>query len=89
MGKLLLWFGILYGNLSAMVGLAVLIVWWTKQPAGGQACMESGLSLSGCRSVLLVADVLVMGTATLLSFRRLSVVRRKFDGSEQEQQKRD
>jgi hypothetical protein len=83
MGKLLLWFGILYGNLSAMVGLAVIIVWWTKQPAGQQFCSAAGLSLSVCRSGLLVSDVLVMGTATLLSFRRLSMVRRKFDGTDQ------
>jgi len=87
MGKLLIWFGILYGNLSALVGLAVIIVWWTKQPAGHQFCTGIGLSVSSCRSALLVADVVIMGTATVMSFRRLSVVRRKFDGSGSENQR--
>ncbi len=87
MGKLLIWFGILYGNLSALVGLAVIIVWWTKQPAGQQFCTGIGLSVSSCRSALLVGDVLIMGTATVLSFKRLSVVRRKFDGSGAEQRR--
>lgn len=81
MGKLLIWFGILYGNLSALVGLAVIIVWWTKQPSGQQFCGNIGLSVTVCRSGLLLADVVVMGLATVMSFRRLSAVRRKFDGS--------
>jgi hypothetical protein len=83
MGKLLLWFGILYGNLSAMVGIAVIVVWWTKQSSGRQFCADFGMPLTTCRSALLVLDVLVMGVATLLSFRRLSVVRRSFEKSVQ------
>ncbi|MEY3903911.1 MAG: hypothetical protein RL189_3217 [Pseudomonadota bacterium] len=81
MGKLLMWFGILYGNLSALVGLAVIVVWWTKQPGGQQFCENVGLSLATCRSGLLLADVVVMGLATVMSFRRLAAVRRKFDGT--------
>lgn len=81
MGKLLMWFGILYGNLTALVGLAVIIVWWTKQPSGQQFCENVGLSLTACRSGLLLTDVVVMGLATLMSFRRLAAVRRKFDGT--------
>jgi hypothetical protein len=79
MGKLLIWFGILYGNLCALVGLAVVIVWWTKQPGGQQFCESVGLGLSACRSGLMVVDILVIGTATLMSFRRLAAVRRQFD----------
>jgi hypothetical protein len=72
MGKLLIWFGILYGNLCALVGLAVLVTWWTKHPSGQQFCQELGLQLTGCRAGLFVLDALVMGTATVMSFRRLS-----------------
>jgi hypothetical protein len=76
MGKLLIWFGILYGNLVSLVGLAVISVWWTKQPTGQQFCQDIGLRLTGCRSLLLLVDFVVMGTATLLSFQRLSAARR-------------
>lgn len=79
MGKLLIWFGILYGNLTALVGLAVIIVWWTRQPGGQGFCSGIGLDVSDCRSALLVLDVVIMGTATVLSFKRLSVVRRGFE----------
>lgn len=76
MGKLLIWFGILYSNLVAMVGLAVVIVWWTKQTEGQQFCQNFGMELTGCRSVLLVLDVVIMGTATFTSFRNLSRARK-------------
>lgn len=79
MGKLLLWFGILYGNLSALVGLAVLVVWWTQQASGQSFCSSLGLSPMGCRSGLLLADIVVMGVATVMSFRRLSEERRTFE----------
>lgn len=81
MGKLLIWFGILYGNLVALVGIAALIVWWTKQPAGQQFCESTGFGLSVCRSGLLVLDVFVMGLATVMSFRRLSAARRQVGGT--------
>ncbi|NBO38752.1 hypothetical protein EBU99_09225 [bacterium] len=80
MVKLLIWFAILYGNLVALVGLAVISVWWTKQSSGQQFCQAVGLQLTGCRSALLIADIAVMGSATLLSFRRLSLERRGFEG---------
>ena len=76
MGKLLIWFGILYSNLVAMVGLSVLIVWWTNQAEGQQFCGEVGMGVASCRSVLLILDLLIMGTATFTSFRNLSRVRR-------------
>jgi hypothetical protein len=76
MGKLLIWFGILYSNLVAMVGLAVLIVWWTGGADGQQFCQSIGLGLTGCRGMLLVLDVLIMGTATFTSFRNLSRARK-------------
>ena len=79
MGKLLIWFGILYGNIVAMVGLAVLAVWWTKEGSGRQYCQDLGLPLQGCRGLLLIADVVIMGSATFLSFRRLSATRRTHD----------
>lgn len=82
MGKLLIWFGILYGNLVSLVGLAVISVWWTKEPTGRQFCQDVGLELTGCRSVLLLADFVVMGTATVLSFRRLSAARQPAEKEE-------
>ena len=75
MGKILIWFGILYGNLVALVGLAVISVMWTKEPSGQQFCQAWGVSLTGCRTGLLVLDFFVMGTATFLSFRRLAQAR--------------
>lgn len=87
MGKLLIWFGILYSNLVAMVGLAVLIVWWTKQSEGQQFCQSFGMGLTSCRGVLLVLDVVIMGTATFTSFRNLSLARKSAerDSSKHEQ----
>jgi hypothetical protein len=87
MGKLLIWFGILYGNLVALVGLAGLVVWWTKQTGGQRFCDEWSLSLTGCRSVLLVADVLVMGYATYGSFSRLSDARRRMESKSNRNEK--
>ena len=79
MGKLLIWFGILYGNLVALVGLAVLAVWWTKDGSGHHYCQDLGLSLQGCRGILLVADFVIMGSATFLSFKRLSGTRKDLE----------
>lgn len=79
MGKLLIWFGVLYGNLVALVGLAGFVVWWTAQTGGQQFCSDVGLSLMGCRSVLLILDILIMGYATFISFRRLSKERRNVE----------
>ena len=79
MGKLLIWFSILYGNLVALVGLAGLVVWWTNQSSGQQFCSDLNLSLTGCRSVLLVVDILVMGYATYQSFGRLAAARRRME----------
>jgi hypothetical protein len=79
MGKLLIWFGILYGNLVALVGLAVITIWWTKESSGRQFCQAFGLGLTGCRSLLLILDFVVMGTATFLSFRRMSTARKNLD----------
>lgn len=79
MGKLLIWFGILYGNLVALVGLAVIAIWWTKDSSGQQFCQAVELDLTGCRSLLLILDFVVMGTATFMSFRRLSMARNKLD----------
>ncbi|MEY2987201.1 MAG: hypothetical protein RJB13_722 [Pseudomonadota bacterium] len=87
MGKLLIWFSILYGNLVALVGLAGFAVWWTKQASGQQFCDELSLTLTGCRSVLLVADVLVMGYATYRSFGRLSIARRRMESKENRSEK--
>ena len=79
MGKLLIWFGILYGNLVALVGLAVITVWWTKESSGQQFCQGFGLSLTGCRSTLLILDFVVMGLATFMSFRRMSIARKSLN----------
>lgn len=87
MGKLLVWFSILYGNLVALVGLAGLVVWWTKQSSGQQFCGDLGLSLTGCRSVLLVVDVLVMGFATYQSFGRLAAARRRMESKSDQDEK--
>jgi hypothetical protein len=81
MGKLLIWFGILYGNLVALVGLAVISVLWTKEPSGQEFCQALGLSITGCRTGLLVVDFFVMGTATFLSFRRLAQARQGLGNS--------
>ncbi len=87
MGKLLIWFSIVYGNLVALVGLAGLVVWWTSQASGQQFCSDLSWSLTGCRSVLLVADVLVMGYATYRSFGRLSQARRRMESKPSQDEK--
>jgi hypothetical protein len=79
MGKLLIWFGILYGNLVALVGLAVIAIWWTKESSGQRFCQVFGLGLTGCRSALLILDFVIMGAATFMSFRRLSTARKNLD----------
>lgn len=82
MGKLLIWFSILYGNLVALVGLAGVVVWWTSRADGQQFCADVGLTLTACRSGLLVVDVVVMGYATIVSLRRLSVERRNLESKQ-------
>ena len=76
MKQMLLWFGILYGNLNALVLSLVAVGFGVDSSAGHAVCDRFTADLGTCRVWLLVLVALVFGTSTLLSLRRLLTVRR-------------
>jgi len=77
MKQMLLWFGIVYGNLNALVLSLVAVGFGVDSSAGHAVCDRFTADLGTCRVWLLVVVALVFGTSTLLSLRRLLTVRRE------------
>lgn len=77
MKRLLLWFGLIYGELNALVLLVVLVTYWVEWESGARFCRTIGLGTEACRSVLIVVVVVAVGFATLRSVRRFLQIRRE------------
>jgi len=75
MNRSLVWFGVLYGNLNAMVVLAVAGGIWVGKPSGQAACAKFALDIGTCRVSIIVLVLVVLGISTALSFRKLMQVR--------------
>ena len=76
MKQMLLWFGIVYGNLNALVLSLVAVGFGVDSAAGHAVCDRFTADLGTCRVWLLVLVALVFGSSTVLSVRRLLIVRR-------------
>jgi hypothetical protein len=79
--RLLIGFGIIYGELSAMVVLVVFSQLWWGSKQGEQTCSSLGWELLTCRALSGAVIVVLCSLATVLSFR--TFVR---SGREQERQ---
>jgi uncharacterized membrane protein YdbT with pleckstrin-like domain len=77
MKQMLIWFGIVYGNLNALVGSVVLGTLWVDGAQGKNACLKFFVDIGTCRVWIVLALVVVFGTSTILSLRRFMQVRRE------------
>jgi hypothetical protein len=76
MNRSLVWFGVLYGNLNALVVLAVAGGIWVEKPSGQAFCSKFALDIGTCRVSIMMLVFTVLGTSTALSFRKLMQLRR-------------
>lgn len=76
MKSALVWFAIVYGNLNAMVVLAVMGALWVEEPSGRAFCSKISLDIFTCRVSIVVSVVALLGVSTVLSIKRLLSVRR-------------
>jgi hypothetical protein len=77
MAQMLVWFAILYGNLNALVVTAVLSGIWVGTPKGSQFCEALSLNVFPCRVSFVLLSLIVFGTSTVWSFKRLLDIRRR------------
>ena len=76
MKQMWVWFGIVYGNLNALVLSVVLGSLGVDSTTGRAFCGRFTADLSTCRVWILVLLVALFGSATLLSLRKLMAIRR-------------
>lgn len=68
---MLVWFGLVYGNLNALVFAVVGGSLWVETVRGRAACSRIFVDSGTCRVWILVALAVLFGTSTVLSVRRL------------------
>ena len=65
-----LWFGLVYGNLNALVAGIVLSLLWTQKASGKATCEKVFLDIVNCRVSIILLVIFVFGTSTVLSVAR-------------------
>lgn len=83
MKQMWIWFGIVYGNLNALVLSVVLAAFWVDSPHGQAFCSSFSVDIGSCRVWILVLLISFFGTATVLSLRRLLAVRKSVSQKEE------
>jgi hypothetical protein len=78
MRQLLISFGLVYGNLNALVLSLVFALTWAGSESGLAQCRKVSLELLGCRVALVLVVLVVFGGSTILSCIRLMQVRKAF-----------
>ena len=71
MNQFLIWFALVYGNLNALVAGVVGLAIWAGGATGTKVCADWGMGVTSCRVTLVSVFALVLGTSTILSFKRL------------------
>jgi hypothetical protein len=76
MKQMWIWFGVVYGNLNALVMSVVVGAFGVDSEAGRAFCSVFSVDIGTCRVWILVALISFFGTATVLSLRKLMAVRK-------------
>jgi hypothetical protein len=77
MRQMWIWFGIVYGNLNALVMSVVAGALFVDTRPGGRFCSSIFVDTGTCRVWILLILGGVFGTSTLLSVRKLMALRRR------------
>lgn len=76
MKQMWIWFGVLYGNLNALVMSVVVGAFGVDTESGRAFCTSFSVDIGTCRVWILVVLILLFGTSTILSLRKLMAVRK-------------
>lgn len=74
-GKLLIWFSILYGELTTAVVAIIGINYWMETDSGTKTCTTLKLEGIACQSTLSLAVLVLIGIALVTTWRRFNRAR--------------
>lgn len=76
MNRAILWFAVLYGELTSAVILVVLAGYAVETQTGQRLCEKTGMDLLGCKSAAGLSILVLTGYAAYHSFRRFMLARK-------------
>lgn len=82
MNSALLWFAVLYGEITAAVLMVVAVGYWVETPTGASFCNTVGLAPLLCQGALDIVILAATFYAGLQTFRRFVSARKKTETSQ-------